>query len=403
MNKTSKCVLLILIFSNAIGFIAQSQDLSTNNDQLNLSDTTRSIGNVIDMELSKSEYNVMQNINGKKMQIKSKSLVINGDTLVPEKVETRGQTTLQFKRKSLSFNLSSKASLKNNQATEKLKEFDLLNLSMDKYYMRNRLAFKMMEKIDLFGLFNTYSELRLNGNSNGIFMIVEKPDEWAMQKKNSPLIIRRGYNHKIDKFKIDKKQDKKTINLYFDSFTKIYKSINKYKGEELYNKLSEVMDVENYFKWLAFNYFVKNGDYSDEVFFYIDPEINKFRIIPWDYDDIFSIIPHEGKEAKKKQVGDKLIFSSEDILDVKIVSDPFLYNKYLGTLKKLIQDIDQKVLKQFVEETYAELYPFYSREEIIGMAKYDVYKDPNLENLKTEMVSVYYGLLGTRKIISDNL
>ena len=403
MNSISKCILLILILLNVLGHITQGQDLSTSNDQLNLSDTTRSIGNVIDIELSDSEYNEMQKINGEKIKIKPKLLVINGDTLVPEKIETRGQTTLQFKRKSLSVNLSTNASLKNDSSNEKLKEFDLLNLAMDKYYVRNRLAFKMMEKIDLFELFNTYSELRLNGNSNGIFMIVEKPDEWAMHKKNSPLIIRRGYNHEIDKFKIDKKQNKKTINLYFDSFTKIYKSINKYNGEELYNKLSEVMDVENYFKWLAFNYFVRNGDYSDEVFFYIDPEINKFRIIPWDYDDIFSIIPHEGKEAKKKQVGNKLIFSSEDILDVKIVSDPFLYNKYLGTLKKLIQDIDPKVLKQIVEETYAELYPFYSREEIISMAKYDVYKDPNLENLKTEMVSVYYGLLGTRKIILDNL
>ena len=67
----------------------------------------------------------------------------------------------------------------------------------------------------------------------------------------------------------------------------IYKSLKKQNGEELYKTLNQWIDLDNYMKWLAFNFLVRNGDYTDEVFLYIDPEINKFKIIPWDYDDLF--------------------------------------------------------------------------------------------------------------------
>ena len=35
-------------------------------------------------------------------------------------------------------------------------------------------------------------------------MVIERPEDWAMKKKNSPLIIRRGYNHTIDKMEYSK-------------------------------------------------------------------------------------------------------------------------------------------------------------------------------------------------------
>jgi len=261
----------------------------------------------------------------------------------------------------------------------------------------------MMEKIGLFDLFFTFCELRVNGKSEGIFMIIERPEDWAIDKKNSPLMIRRGYEHKMDKVETEKKAEKSEIKKYEDYFRNIYKSLKKQEGEELFNTLSLWMDVEHYMKWLAFNYFVKNGDYSDEVFFYVDPEIGKFRIIPWDYDDIFAATPHEGKDKAKKYVGDKLIFSAEDELDVKIATDPFLYNRYLDIMKEVIEALSPKDLKEVFDNTYAELYPYFSEKEIISQAKFDAYKNANLENLKTEIVTLYLGLTGSRVLILESL
>lgn len=146
-------------------------------------------------------------------------------------------------------------------------------------------------------------------------------------------------------------------------------------------------------KWLAFNFFVRNGDYTDEVYFFVDPGTNKFSIIPWDYDDLFSAAPHEGNVESRKLLGDKLFFSTEDLLDKKIVTDPYLYKIYLIQFGELMNQLTTDVLKRVFENMYAELYPYYSNNEIISKSRYDLYKDANLINLKSDMLSLYKQLI----------
>jgi spore coat protein H len=396
MNKEKHLLtasfLMFLFIVNVNCQVVQSEEYF-----LNLQAAALNIENTISMDLSGYEYKSITSVTGEKKSVRPDNLIINGDTLKPDDISTRGQTSLHFRRKSLSFKLKSDAIFRNGMDTIKLKKFDVLNLSMDKYYFRNRLAFCMMQKIELSDLFYTFCNMKINGQSEGIFMIIEKPEEWAIHKVNSPLVLRRGYDHKIEKIKTDKKVDRSEKKRYQNTYRQIYRTLDKYDGEELYNNLSKFIDLDNYMKWLAFNFFVHNGDYSDEVFFYIDPEIEKFRIIPWDYDDIFALAPHEGKAVSKKIVGDKLIFSSEDLLDVKIARDPYLYNKYLSSLKSILDILDVNELTEIFADTYAALCPYYSDNEIISNSRYDVYKDANLEKLKTEMETVYFGLRGMRQ------
>jgi spore coat protein H len=215
------------------------------------------------------------------------------------------------------------------------------------------------------------------------------------------LVLRRGYDHNIEKIKNGKNGDRATNKKYLGNYRELYRSLDKDTGEGLYTLLSEYIDLEGYMKWLAFNFLVHNGDYSDEVFFYIDPEIEKFRIIPWDYDDIFAITPHEGKEQRNKILGDKLIFSSEDLLDQKIAVDPYLYERYLKMFKEVLDELSPELLINVIENSYAELYPFYSTEEIISNSKFDYYKDASLENLKDYLLSVYMSLSASRNIYLD--
>jgi spore coat protein H len=399
MKKNLKHFSLAFIFMIFISSNIASQNVQKDSCTLNLADSDRKIENKISIDLPTTEYESLQAVSGEKINLKPIRLVINGENIEQEEIHTRGQTSLYFKRKSLNFKLKSVASFQRGEKHEKLRKFDLISLSMDKYYTRNRLAFEMMEKIGIFDLYYTFCELRVNGKSEGIFMVVERPEDWAFEQKKSPLMIRRGYDHKIDKVETEKKAEKGEIKKYEGYYRNIYKSLNKYEGEELYNTLSQWMDVDNYMKWLAFNYFVRNGDYSDEVFFYIDPEIGKYRIIPWDYDDIFAIAPHEGKDKAFKNLGEKPIFSTEDVLDVKIVTDPFLYKKYLVVLKEVLEELSPCDLKDVFDQTYAELFPYFSDQEIISQSQYDAHKDANLENLKTEIVSLYLGINGSREII----
>jgi spore coat protein H len=372
------------------------QLIQTDNEKLSLLDSGKKIENTIYLQTSKSGFESITSITGNKINLKTTAVIINGDTLAPERINTRGQTTLNFRRKSYNFNLKSSAKFHHGLKTYSSKKFDVISLSMDKYYINNRLAFEMMEACQLFDLFYSFCELRVNGHSEGIGMVVERPEDWAMKKKNSPLLIRRGYNHHTDKIVTGKTNGKDEVDKYSNYYKQIYASLNKYKGEVLYKTLSNWIDLDIYMKWLAFNFLVRNGDYTDEVFFYIDPVIQKFSIIPWDYDDLFFIAPHEGNAERRKLPAEKLIFSVEDQLDKKIVTDTYLYEIYLIKLKEVLTQLSPPVLKRVFENTFAELYPYYSNNEILSMSAYDVYKDANLEKLKSDMSSLYEFLLSSR-------
>ena len=378
------------------------QKIDSNYYKLNLTDLGRKIENSVSFNTTNSNY--IKTSIGQKFNIKVTRLIINGDTLEPVRIGIRGQSTLYFRRKSYSFSLKSHASFRHGERRESLKRFDLIGLTMDKYYIRNRLAFEMMEASQLFNLFYSYCELRINNESEGICMIIERPEDWALKKKDSPLVIRRGYDNNIRKIKTGKKAEGNSLSTYRGDFRQIYRSLNKYKGEDLYKALSTWLEMDVYMKWLAFNFFVRNGDYTDEAFFYLDPATNKFSIIPWDYDDIFSAAPHEGNIVENRKIlGDKLIFSIEDLLDKKIVTDPYLYKQYLLHFEELMNQLPPEVIRRDFENTYAELYPYYSKEEIINKSGFDLYKDANLKNLKIEMLSIYQLLVTNRNIYLDYL
>ena len=395
--------MLILLMVLPAGYASGYQLMQSENDKLNVEDTGIEIENYISLHISESDYYNMRATSGQKIMVDAELLIINGDTLKPEIIETRGQTTLNFIRKSLSVKLESKASFKHGERSEKLKRFFLLSLSMDRYYTHNRLAFGMMEECRLFGLFYSFCELKINRKSEGIYMVVERPDDWALGKMNSPLVIRRGYNNRMEKIIAGKETDRTGIKKYSEYYKQIYNCLNKQRGEELYKNLSGLLDVNLYMKWMAFNFIIRNGDYTDEVYFYVDPVVNKFRIIPWDYDDLFAVTPHEGAGRSGKPDSYSLIFSTEDLLDKKIASDKYLYQVYLGELRTLLKELSTDVLKRVFQSTYSELCPFYSRSEIIGNTKSDLYKDANRERLKEDLSRMYEQLIISRDLYLNYL
>lgn len=312
----------------------------TRSGELNLTDKGKSIENSISFFTSKSEYENLKLKGGEKIYLKNSRIIINGDTLLAEDINTRGRSTLLFRRKSYSFTLKSEASFRHGEKREKFRKFYALSLSMDKNYTSNRLAYELMEKIHLFGLFYSFGQLFINGENQGICMIIERPEDWALKKKNSPLIIRRGYNESINRMERGKTIADSDIKNFTRYYKLIYKSLRKYDGEELYKQLSQWIDLENYMRWLAFNFLVRDGDYTDE-------------------------------------------------LDVKIANDPYLYKIYLLSLKAVLEQITEEILEEVFENTYAELFPYYSNHELIIKSVYDSHGETNLSKLGNDMRSLF--------------
>jgi len=388
---------LIICLLSLIRFPMAGQESNPGDSVLILADKGLTIENSIELITSKSKYNAIKTITGNKISVPAEYLIINNDTLIPEEISTRGQTTLNFRRKSFSFNLKSKAIFRHGPEKGSFKKFFALSLSMDKDYINNRLAFGMMEKAHLFDLFYSFCSFHINGFDEGLYMVVERPEDWATKKRNSPFLIRRGYEHVVNKEVADKNAGKADINKYNYLYRQIYRYLNKLEGQVLIDSISKYLDLSTYMKWIAFNYFVRNGDYTDEVWFYYDLGKDKFSIIPWDYDDLFFATPHEGSEASREFTLGKMIFSAEDILDKKIATDPCIYKIYLRCFGELLDKLSDEVIKETFENTYAELCPYYSCPEIIKISENDAYGAADKKSLRSDLLNRFLILRETRK------
>jgi hypothetical protein len=329
--------------------------------------------------ISKRQYSDLIQGKGAKMTLKAPVMLINHDTAAVKEIHSRGNNSLSFERKSLSVDLDDGVPVRSGAEKIKVRKFDLLNLVMDKNLWHNRWAFLAMAEIGIFPLFQTYCTVWINDQPQGIYLLVEKPHHYSETKAGSPYMLRRGVDHAVDNEYIDT-SSKEEAKKYKKQFLTLYNDIYHYKGEALYQQLSNTLLIDHYFDWLAFNYLVMNGDYSDELYLYIVQGTSRFDIIPWDYDDTFKAAPHEGMQARNAVAGfqEKLVFSSEDPLDRAIATDAYVYEKYLAVFKQLLEKLTPETMARLYDQVRNELQVLGGASEIskaslyLGRTSFDI-------------------------------
>jgi len=345
--------------------------------------------NTISFTLPASKLNQLHQAKGEKLSFDAPLVIVNGDSIKPKHIRIRGNTSSYLRRKSLNIKLSKKASFYGPHDTFSLKKFYAISMSMDRNYIRNRISCEVLYHLNVNVPFNAYANLLINDKTEGLYLAFYPPEEFGLEKCDASLVIRRGYDASIDGFQYENisKKEATALNQKFQS---IYKDIiHKNKGEQLYNQLEGVLGLEGYFAWLAFNDLFQNGDYADEVYLMWNKTKTKFEVIPWDFDDILHSQPHEGLEKRNAVLHDKLLFSSEDALDVKIAEDDFLYTKYLETYKRVLDKLSPSFLSEIFNGVFQEVYPFYQQPDIIGQSQYDTSGLTDLEKLETDMGNIY--------------
>lgn len=327
--------------------------------------------NTLSFSLPSNRLTDLHQSKGQKINFKVPLTVVNGDSIKTERIRIRGTSSSLFRRKSLNIKLAKKASFYSRSDTFSLKKFYAVSMNMDRNYIRNRISFEVLRRMNLNIVSSVYANLFINKSSEGLYMIFYPPEDFAIDERGAALVIRRVRNASIDDMSFEgiSGDEAKLLRKKFQS---IYTEImRKHKGEDLYNKLGEVLDLNGYFSWLAFNHLFQNGDYSDELYLMWNRTKNQFELIPWDFDDLLHSQPHEGFETRDAVLRDKLIFSSEDALDVKIAKDDFLYMKYLQVYKELLEMLTPSVLSEVLNIVYQDVYPYYVQPDVISQSQYD--------------------------------
>ncbi len=344
----------------------------------------------MEWHMSKAAYLKMKRKSLSEFEFSPDSLTINGKSASCKSIHTRGKSSKLYWRKSYSVSLTDHFDFPVGEYKLPMKRFYLLSMSMDRNYLRNRLSFACLNKLDLFPLWYHYIELKINDQTEGLYLLVERPSDHLRRELDAKAILRRFSSNRISKDKYADGSSQLYQKRVIKTFKAITEACKKLKGEELFNTLDECLDMKAYFRWLAFNYLVRNGDYSDEVFYYDTPSPSQIRfgILPWDFDDIFSLSPHEGNEQRSRLWDQRLIFSREDPLDRTIATDPFLYQQYLHEVETFCKILSGEPIAEITNSILDELLPYYRDSTLIAQSDHDRVPAVKLLNLEDELARI---------------
>jgi len=333
------------------------------------------------------------------------SCFFNGQFMHLKEIRVRGQSALDFRRKSYAVFLNKPIYITDRYGNEikELSRFKLISLANDYTYIENRISFGILEEVGIMPLFYKFVELKLNDGTQGIYMLIEDPEQY-FKEIGSEFILRRGYNHAISDSEYEPSFHYKSLDSYKARYYEIYNLLTELEGDSLYTEISARLNIENYFRKIGIDYLIQNGDYTDEIYLYseIEEDAIRYNIIPWDYDDIFDDKPHEigitwgmgnlfGARYYETiqdvydEVGETLIYSIEDDFDYTIARDSFLYNRYIETITALMETIDENLIDRIFTETENELRTFYESPAVISQSQYDT-QFTNKERWQTNMM-----------------
>ncbi|AZZ36218.1 hypothetical protein CIK05_05225 [Bdellovibrio sp. qaytius] len=293
-------------------------------------------------------------------------------------VSSRGQSSLaHFPRKNLSVKVlksedGEKKKLKVGEI--KGKHFTLSSSPEDQLFVKNSIGYSLLKAIGIHSLETQFAEVELNGQSQGLYMLTENQSEVLMKEKDADIVIRRRYNDDLEVKDSKKELSEADVLKYQTTLRNLHKSIRELSGDQLIATLEKNLNLKNYLKWLAFNYIIKNGDYSDEVYFFGKKnsagEIY-FDVSPWDLDDSFSADMHlssfpKGPNYHMTENSQKqMIYNYESRIDRKVAGDAKLLRMYFAAMDEVVSTLSQKdVLYKIQQEVIANLSPYLDDADI---------------------------------------
>jgi len=242
-------------------------------------------------------------------------------------------------------------------------EFILLSMCLDQAYVEQHVANQLMTESGAWQLKNRYIELSLDGQTSGVYMILEKTrEELVRDQTQVRSVLRRGYWEFVAKWSYDG-----NLNRAEAAGEAIWDGLGGLSGLALQEEVDSRLDLEAYIRWLALNSAIQNGDYVDEAWFVsaqalmADGSIGEyFETMAWDADDLLVGCHDNGNNAYPDPWG--LAYCAEDDLDFTLLRDPETYERFVDTLEDvLLNEIPPIRFDSAATLTQQAILPFFDR------------------------------------------
>lgn len=283
---------------------------------------------------------------------------------VKAKAHLRGQNALFCGRKSYTVNLSGKDARFFDQDSGS-DEFYLIAMCQDAGLFNAYLADTLYSQFDLFPLKFRYVELKFNGDSQGIYLMMEKRDE-ELERDNGRLrgVVRRRYEG------IAQAEVEHTISDDATMLAAYRKTLARnVSANALPGYLREHMDVDQYLRWMGLNSIIENADTLDECLFISTESVDAaglpadyFRLMAWDPEDMQGVCP-SGDIARNDY---DLTFCQESSIERRMINHPVIFDEYVEVLKKMLTEVTPERFQAVLDQVQAELFPLLEREGVVA-------------------------------------
>ena len=260
-----------------------------------------------------------------------------------------GQTSVGCARKSMLFNFASELHLKE----ENISYYSVVanSLCEDEAFFKYPISLQLLSLLGLYPAPILLVDMRLETKDHseyplGVYLFMYLPLE-TIQRYMDPnvsfMVQRANYGGKWvgPKWVNSNNNDSNSKGFTWTKpgvnsapiLSSYYQLFTNSLEEDQIERVKERMDLDRYLAWLAFNSFLQNGDFQDEIFFFTSSiEETFFSFVPWDYSEIQS-------RCHRNMCGefrDPLLHCAESSLDRFVIYNENVRNLYREYLNRMI-------------------------------------------------------------------
>jgi hypothetical protein len=252
----------------------------------------------------------------------------------------RGQGTLRHcQKKSYTVNISANKTHRLITGSD-TNEYFLFAMCSDPHYLLNFTVLNLWKSLDLFSLDYRFIELIIDGESRGIYLLMEKSPE-ALYQDNIAIssVVRTRFRSRVRTLEAKYSSATKT-NAVWDLFFS-FSELDALDDFEQVQLLEKKLDIDQFMRHLASTSVLRNGDYFDELWYQQNSVYRadgmpgfQYTIMKWDPAEVF----HNCHFGNTFTIPDPwgLTYCVESRIGATIIKNPLLFDRYAVILENLL-------------------------------------------------------------------
>ncbi len=275
-------------------------------------------------------------------------------------IHFRGKGSLKCARKSMNVNLDGPEARRWGPGAAS-DEALFISMCLDAGYFNQVLANQLLVDEGAFHLDSRLVTMEIGGEPQGAYLVLEKAaDTLIGDRLGVAGVIRRRLDWNQDE-DIKHPSDPTAAEAVLGDYHGLADAVDDQEGAALEAELDARLDLDAYLRWVAFHTYMRNGDWTDEVYFFGSAEAGGplyWRVQGWDADDLWSDCHYGGGHALKDPWS--IAYCAEADLDLALLASDEVYARFIDHLEALMNErmtipVLQATLDLVLEELVAVL------------------------------------------------